>query len=510
MPSVAVRSRPNGLPIAIAVSPTCDAGASRRTAAAWRCVGALPGSIVTTARSLDGSAPSTCAVDAARRPAPKRTTTRVGVADDVRVGDERAVVVDEEAGARARARCGSRRRPGWPGRRSRRRATGPCRARSACRRRPAAAGPLLVVVQQRAGGEGAAGDRRRDERHGGRRLAAGWCAAARRPAAPARRVRARPPRAPRAGAPPPPPQPRVPARTPGATRPSTDAGETSSPWRVGMPSSAVGKAVESRSLGSTAMAARRAFSRMAGSCCSARCRPSDPLSMDMYLPGLPSMARDLSAPAWAAQLTITDLDAGPGRRPARRRPDQRRARAPAPAARRRWRAYMVDLAAVRHGRRHLAAAGFRLVQGAGGRGRDRHRARDRARPARPASPPRASSPCSCSSTAWRRSSRRSSAAQLLHVTDWRGIFVVARRHRRGAARRGVGDARRDARARGNRHGGGLVATLRRLRAASCATASSWATRCRLGLAFARDGRLHRGLAVRAAGHLRASRRSCSA
>src|SRR5512132_2257365 len=30
-----------------------------------------------------------------------------------------------------------------------------------------------------------------------------------------------------------------------------------------------------------------------------------PLSMDLYLPGLPSMARDLSAPAWAAQLTIT-------------------------------------------------------------------------------------------------------------------------------------------------------------------------------------------------------------
>src|SRR5262245_34343339 len=30
-----------------------------------------------------------------------------------------------------------------------------------------------------------------------------------------------------------------------------------------------------------------------------------PLSMDMYLPGLPAMAHDLSAPAWAAQLTIT-------------------------------------------------------------------------------------------------------------------------------------------------------------------------------------------------------------
>ncbi len=30
-----------------------------------------------------------------------------------------------------------------------------------------------------------------------------------------------------------------------------------------------------------------------------------PLSMDLYLPGLPQMARDLSSPAWAAQLTIT-------------------------------------------------------------------------------------------------------------------------------------------------------------------------------------------------------------
>src|SRR5689334_1931414 len=27
--------------------------------------------------------------------------------------------------------------------------------------------------------------------------------------------------------------------------------------------------------------------------------------MDLYLPGLPSMAHDLSAPTWAAQLTIT-------------------------------------------------------------------------------------------------------------------------------------------------------------------------------------------------------------
>ena len=30
-----------------------------------------------------------------------------------------------------------------------------------------------------------------------------------------------------------------------------------------------------------------------------------PLSIDMYLPGLPSMTADLSAPASAAQLTVT-------------------------------------------------------------------------------------------------------------------------------------------------------------------------------------------------------------
>src|SRR3954447_522533 len=35
-----------------------------------------------------------------------------------------------------------------------------------------------------------------------------------------------------------------------------------------------------------------------------------PLSMDMYLPGLPALTQDLSAPAWAAQLTITTCMAG--------------------------------------------------------------------------------------------------------------------------------------------------------------------------------------------------------
>src|SRR4051795_1913782 len=35
-----------------------------------------------------------------------------------------------------------------------------------------------------------------------------------------------------------------------------------------------------------------------------------PLSMDMYLPGLPDLTRDLDAPAWAAQMTITTCMAG--------------------------------------------------------------------------------------------------------------------------------------------------------------------------------------------------------
>ena len=37
-----------------------------------------------------------------------------------------------------------------------------------------------------------------------------------------------------------------------------------------------------------------------------------PLSMDMYLPGLPELTRDLDSPAWAAQLTITTCMAGLG------------------------------------------------------------------------------------------------------------------------------------------------------------------------------------------------------
>jgi hypothetical protein len=74
MPSVAVRSSPKGLPIAIAVSPTRTWRESANCSGlALR--GALPGSIFTTARSLDGSAPLTWP-SMLRPSGPNFTTTR--------------------------------------------------------------------------------------------------------------------------------------------------------------------------------------------------------------------------------------------------------------------------------------------------------------------------------------------------------------------------------------------------------------------------------------------------
>ena len=105
-----------------------------------------------------------------------------------------------------------------------------------------------------------------------------------------------------------------------------------------------------------------------------------PLSMDMYLPGLPSMARDLSAPAWAAQLTITTsmLGLAGGQLVAGPISDALGRRRPLLAGAGRLHG---DLAAVRHGSQHLAAAGLPGHPGRRRRGRHRHRARDRARPA---------------------------------------------------------------------------------------------------------------------------------
>ena len=73
MPSVAVRSSPNGLPIAIAVSPTCTLreSASGSGVAAF---GALLDWMRTTARSLEASVPSTWPSRSVPR-APKRTVT---------------------------------------------------------------------------------------------------------------------------------------------------------------------------------------------------------------------------------------------------------------------------------------------------------------------------------------------------------------------------------------------------------------------------------------------------
>ena len=179
--------------------------------------------------------------------------------------------------------------------------------------------------------------------------------------------------------------------------------------------------------------------------------------MDMYLPGLPSMARDLSAPAWAAQLTITTsmLGLASGQLVAGPISDALGRRRPLLAG---VGAYMVGLAAVRRRSDHLAAARLPPRPGPGGRGRDRHRARDRARPARggrgrallrPAHArrrPRADP---------RSAGRRRAAARDRLARDLRR----ARGHRRGAAASRRGRRSRETLAPANRHGGGLVATL---------------------------------------------------
>jgi MFS transporter, DHA1 family, multidrug resistance protein len=181
-----------------------------------------------------------------------------------------------------------------------------------------------------------------------------------------------------------------------------------------------------------------------------------PLSMDMYLPGLPSMARDLSAPAWAAQLTITtsmlglaggQLVAGPiSDALGRRRP------------------LLAGVAAYAAASLLCAMAptiwlllAFRLIQGAAGAAgiviaraivRDVHEGIAAARffallmlvgGLAPILAPIA-------------------GGQLLHVTDWRGIFLVLA---------GIGALLvlaawwmlGETLAPQARHGGGLVATL---------------------------------------------------
>ena len=266
-----------------------------------------------------------------------------------------------------------------------------------------------------------------------------------------------------------------------------------------MPSSAVGKAVDGSAIAMSTPMAR-----------SPRLLPHGrlvvllgalsafgPLSMDMYLPGLPSMARDLSAPAWAAQLTITtsmlglacgQLVAGPlSDALGRRRPLLTGVAA-----------YMVaSLLCAR-----LPPSGCCSPSGwsrAWPERPDRHRARDRARPAQGVAAARffallmlvgGLAPILAPLV----------GGALLHVTDWRGIFVVLA---------GIGAVlllaawamlaetlRRTA-----RHAGGLVATLHVFRGLVRDRPFMGYT-LSAGLTFARDGRPTSRVAVRAAGHPR--------
>ena len=94
MPAVTVRSRPNGLPIATTGSPTrivselpsCSGVSARELASTLR-----------TARSLDGSEPTTVAFMLA--PFEKLTLIFLRALDDVVVRDDVARLVDHEAGA---------------------------------------------------------------------------------------------------------------------------------------------------------------------------------------------------------------------------------------------------------------------------------------------------------------------------------------------------------------------------------------------------------------------------
>ena len=182
-----------------------------------------------------------------------------------------------------------------------------------------------------------------------------------------------------------------------------------------------------------------------------------PLSMDLYLPGLPSMAHDLSAPAWAAQLTITTsmLGLAGGQLFAGPISDARGRRGPLLAG---LAAYMLTSLLCALAPTIWTLLALRLVQGAAGAAgiviaravvRDLHSGTAAARffamlmlvsGLAPILAPLA-------------------GGQLLHVTDWRGVFVVLG---------GIGAALLlaawwtlpDTLAPEARHRGGLMATLR--------------------------------------------------
>jgi len=181
-----------------------------------------------------------------------------------------------------------------------------------------------------------------------------------------------------------------------------------------------------------------------------------PLSMDMYLPGLPSMARDLSAPAWAAQLTITTsmLGLAGGQLVAGPISDARGRRRPLLIG---LAAYMVTSLLCAMAPNTWLLLAFRLIQGiAGAAGiviaraivRDLHTGVAAARFFALLMLVGGLAPILAPLL----------GGALLHVTDWRGIFVVLA---------GIGallllaawTMLAETLPAPQRHGGGLVATL---------------------------------------------------
>ena len=100
-PVVSVRSRPNGLPIAIVGSPTCT---SCESPSASGLRSGPSGSTLSSARSVEASRPTTFAVDGLLVAEAGRVTF-VGARDDVGVGEDVAVLVDHEARAVASPCC---------------------------------------------------------------------------------------------------------------------------------------------------------------------------------------------------------------------------------------------------------------------------------------------------------------------------------------------------------------------------------------------------------------------
>ena len=185
-----------------------------------------------------------------------------------------------------------------------------------------------------------------------------------------------------------------------------------------------------------------------------------PLSIDMYLPGLPELGATLDAPAWAVQLTLTACVAGLalGQLVAGPLSDRFGRRRPLIAG---VAAYAVGLAAVRPRADRVRAGRAAARPGAGGRGGHRDRPGDRARHAlgrrgraavlaadarhRPRADPRAGD-------------RRPDAARDDVARHVRGAGG-ARRRARG---RGGGRPARDARRPRTATPGGVAETLRDL------------------------------------------------